>query len=166
MKQIVPIIIFISLGVLGYFAFRMLFPDDVDVIRGQLSEMATEASFEGSEAPLTKVSKAGKLAGYFTVDAQIEIEPWGYRKVSVNGRAEIREVTIGARTAVSSLKISVDRVDIVVADNRSSARVLMSVVVQSSRQEEPWYQDMDVEMERVDGDWLISRIRNREFIKQ
>ena len=166
MKRTLQIILLAVLAGIGYLAFRWLFPDDATVIRKQLTEMAAEASFAGDESPLAKVSKAGKLAGYFTVDARIEVRPWGARQVLLNGRAEIREVTIGARSSVSSLDLAVDRMDVTVADDRATASVIMAVIVRSSRQTEPWYQDLEVEMQRIDGDWLISHVRNRELIRQ
>jgi len=165
LKRVVQIITLAVAVAAGFWLFHLLFPNDTDVIRKQLMEMAIEASFESNEAPLTKISKAGKLAGYFTVDAEINVKPWGRREVSVNGRAEIRQAAIGARSAVEALKITVNRVEVTVADDRNTAEVLVALTALSSRQDEPWREGMDIQMRRVDGDWLISRIANREVIK-
>ena len=151
---------------LAFFTYRVLFPDDTVVIENLLNEMAAEASFQGEEAPLAKVSKAGKLAGYFTVDARITVKPFGYRQVMLNGRPEIREAAIAARSTVSSLAINVERVEVTVSDDRSTASVVMGATVTSSRQEGVWNQVFDLEMRRIEGDWLIHRVENREFIKQ
>jgi hypothetical protein len=166
LKRIGQVIGVLVLLVAVFYVSRILFPDDAVVIRNLLHEMAEEASFAGEETPLAKVSKAGKLAGYFTVDARIEVKPFGFQQMLITGRTEIREAVIGARTIASSLEITLDRVDIVVAEDRSSASVAMGATVRSSRQAEPWNQVFDVEMKRVEGDWLINRVQNREFITQ
>ena len=166
MNRVVQAVLVLLILTGGFFAYRFLFPDDADVIRKQLGEMASEASFAGEESPLAKVSKAGKLAGFFTTDARISVKPWGARQVNLNGRAEIREATIGARSMLTSMRIEIERLDVKVAEDRGSAQVTMSLVVTSSRQDDPWYQSFDVTMKRVDGDWLVSQVRNRELIKQ
>ena len=166
MNRLVQALALATAIALGFWLFRTLFPNDVDAIRKRLTEMAADASFDSSEAPLTKMSKAGKLAGYFTVDAEINIKPWGYREVSVNGRTEIRQAAVGARSTVDSLKISVDRADVTVSDDRDSAQVLLSLTAVSSRQSEPWKEGIQIQMRRIDGDWLISRVANREVIRQ
>ena len=149
----------------GYWLFRVMFPDDADVIRSRLVQMAADASFESTEGQITKISKAGKLAGYFAVDAEISVKPWGYHQVNVSGRTEIRQAAVGARSTVAWLTINVDRIEVNVADDRESAVATLSLTARSSRGDDPWSERMDVQMRRVDGDWLISRVANRPILK-
>lgn len=166
MKRVTQILVLATAVALGFWLYRVMFPDDADVIRKQLAGMAEVASFDASEGQIAKVSNAGKLANYFTIDAEISMKPWGYRQVTVNGRTEIRRTALGARSAVSSLAVSVDRIDVTVAEDRDTAQVDLSLSVRSSRQDQSWNEGMDVQMKRIEGDWLIFRVANRQLLKQ
>jgi len=166
LKRVVQFIILAGVLTLGFWFFRMLFPNDADVVRKRLATMAAEASFDTNEGAFTKISKAGKLAACFTVDAEINVKPWGRHEVVVNGRTEIRQAAVGARSAVEALKITVEGTEVTIADDRETARVFLSLIARSSFQEEPWTGGMEVQMRRVEGDWLISRVANRQFIRQ
>ena len=79
MKRVKQILVLATAIALGFWLYRVMFPDDADVIRKQLIGMASVASFGADEGQIAKVSKAGQLANYFTIDAEITLKPWGYR---------------------------------------------------------------------------------------
>lgn len=166
MKRGIQIIAVTLAVALGFWGYRIMFPDDTSVIQNLLVEMAKNASFESDEGQLAKISKAGTLANYFTVDAKIEVKPWGYHQVSVRGRTEIRQAAVGARSSVDSLMITVDRIKVTVAPDRESAQAYLSLTAWSSTRDEPWSAGMDILLRRINGDWLISRVANRQIIKQ
>lgn len=166
MKRVIQIIVLALTVALGFWVCRILFPDDTAVIQKLLVEMAEDASFDSNEGQLTKISKAGKLANYFTVDAKIDVKPWSYHQVSVSGRTEIRQAAVGARSTIASLVINVDRIKVVVATDRESAQANLSLTARSGAREEPWIEGMEIQLSRINGAWLISRVINRQFIKQ
>ena len=166
MKRVVQISVFLVAAVVAFFGVRALFPDDEVVIEKQLNEMTETASFSGELPPLAKVSKAGELMSFFAPTARIEIEPWGYPTIRIKGRAEIRDNTIGAMSSVSSLSLTISDMQITVADDRSTAQVFISVIANSSRQDRPVQQDFEIQMSRVDGDWLIDSIGDLEVFRQ
>jgi len=151
---------------LCFWLYHKLFPNDVDLIRRQLVEMAEDASFESNEGQIAKATKSGALAGHFTINAEISVKPWGFGQIFVSGRTEIRQTSMGVRSAIASLRVTVDRIDIRVAEDRESAEADVSLTALSSRQDEPWSETVDIQLKRVDGDWLISRITNRPILRQ
>lgn len=165
MKQIFRIVALLVVLAAGYWLWRTFFPGDEAIIRRQLTELAEAASFPANEAPLAKLGNAGKVAGYFTADTEIDIAPWGYSRVVINGHQELQAATLGARNAVSSLSVGVENVVVNFNPDRAGARIRLTLVGSTSRSPEQQSQEMELELLKLDGEWLIHRVRTFDYLK-
>jgi len=154
----------VVLGAL-YWGVKTLFPGDDVLIRRQLSALADAASFGPDEAPLAKLTGAARVANFFTADTQIDIAPWGYSRMVIDGYTEVQQAAMGARNAVASLNVGVANVEITPVDNGKSARVRLTLKGRTSQSTELHAQEMELEMVKLDGDWLIHRARTFDYIK-
>jgi len=154
----------VALLVGGYFLWQGLFPGDETRIRRQLKELAEAASFTATEAPLAKLTNAARVANFFTVDGTVEVEPWGYRRLVLSGRDELRQAAVGARNAVAALVVRFENVAVTLTPDRSRATVRLTLLGRTSEQTEMQSQEMRFEMIRTDGDWLIGRAETVEYL--
>lgn len=149
----------------GYLLWGKLFPGDDVLIRRQMDAIAQAASFPADEAPLAKIGNAAKLANCFTADGEVDVEPWGYRRIVVKGRDELRQAALGARNAVASLTVGLENLEVTLGPGENEATVQLSMVGRTSQQTEQQSQPMRFELRKVDGQWLIHRATTVEYLK-
>jgi len=149
----------------GVWLWRVLFPGDEALIRGQLQELAEVATYPPNEAPLAKVTKATRLGGFFTVDVEIDIAPWSYRRVVINGRDELRQAAVGARNLVSWLTVGVEAVTVTLGPGEDQATANFTLVGRTSGNPDRQTQPMRVDFRQVDGEWLIRRAETVEYLR-
>jgi len=148
----------------GFWLWRILFPGDEAVIRSQLQELAEAASFGPNEAPLVKVTNAAKVANHFAVSTEIDLNIWDYQHVSIQGRDEVRQAAFGARNTVASLQVRVDDVEFIAGPAEGRATLRLTLTGSTSQHPEPRSQELQLDMEKVDGDWLIRRVTIFEYL--
>ncbi|HSH16862.1 MAG TPA: nuclear transport factor 2 family protein [Verrucomicrobiae bacterium] len=166
MKRTIQIILVLALVGGGVWLWRVLFPGDEVLIRRQLADLAEIASFPADEPPLAKLTNAAKVAAFFTVDAEIDIQPWGYRRMGLRGRDELRQAALGARNALASLSISAAHVEVKLSPVDERATVRFTLIASSNRNPERQSQEMELEMSKAGGDWLIQRARTVDYLAQ
>ncbi|HAV64627.1 MAG TPA: hypothetical protein DCY13_19955 [Verrucomicrobiales bacterium] len=149
----------------GFWVWKTFFPGDEALIRRQLVALAEAASFGSDEAPLVKLTNAARVAGFFTADTEIDIAPWGYQRVVISGHTEVQQAAVGARNAVASLSVRVENIEITFRDDPAGARVRCTLTGRTSRESETQSQEMELEMLKLDGDWLIHRARTFDYIR-
>jgi hypothetical protein len=160
----------VRIGLLGLllvgaiWLFRILFPGDEAVIRRQLHDLAAAASFATEEAPLIKVTNAARVAGHFTPTTSIEISVWDRGRFTINSRDEVRQYAFAARNAVASLSVEVSGIEFAEgpADDRATVRLTLGGRIGGRAERET--QEMELELTRLEGEWLISRARTVEYL--
>lgn len=166
MKNSLRIALLVAFVFGGGWLWRTLFPGDEALIQRQLHKLAEVASFPSNEAPLAKLTNAAKLANFFTVDGEVDMAPWNYQRVNINGRDELRQAAVGARNAFMSLSVTVESVAIVLGPADGLANVRLSLTGRTSQDTEARSQPVQLDLRKVDGDWLIRRITTEEYLKQ
>lgn len=166
MKRTIQIVLLLALVAGGVWLWRVLFPGDEVLIRRQLAELAEAASFAADESLLAKASIPGKVAAFFTVDSEIDIQPWGYRRMGLRGRDEVREAAIMALKALTSLSISATNIEVKLSPVEERAAVRFTLIASSNRDPERQSQEMELELSKDGGDWLIRRARTVDYLTQ
>lgn len=149
----------------GFWLWRVVFLGDEALIRRQLQELAEVASFPPNEAPLAKLTNAAKVAGFFTGDGEVDVAPWGYHRVVLSGRDELRQAAVGARNALTSLSVGVQAITITLGPDEGQAKASFTLIGRTSENPERQAQAMQVELRKVEGDWLIRRATTVEYLK-
>ncbi len=109
------------LAALGFWGWRVFFPSPEKVIRKRLGELAKAASFSSKEGLLAKAWNASALGEFFTPDVQVTVDVPGTQH-TINGRDELLQAAVGARSEVSSLTIKFPDIKVICRAGRGSPR--------------------------------------------
>jgi ketosteroid isomerase-like protein len=141
----------------GIWLWRVLFPGPEQVIRKNLTALARAACVVPNEAPMTKLANTLKVASFFTQDTEVILDLPGQSMQTIHGKDRIREAVGATRNLVTSLKVELVDVLVTVSGDRKSATVHCTGRGDLPGDSNPMVQEFKVEMQKVDGDWLISR---------
>jgi len=146
---------FIAAGFLGW---HYWFPSPERVIRKDLTELARTASFSANEAPLAKLYNAQALGKFFTPDVLISFDAPGASERMLQGRDQLLERAMGARSAISSLKIEFPDVNVTVAPDKESAVADITVKGRIEGEKDAYLQELRVTFQKSGSQWLIRRV--------
>jgi hypothetical protein len=142
---------------LGIWAWQAWFPSPEKVIRRRLGELAQLASFTPSEGPLAKVLNPQKLANCFTPDATVKIEGLGYSR-TFNGREQLRDAAMAARTLLPSLKVEFPDISVAVGADARSAVVNLTLRGRIPSERDSLLYELKVIFEKTGDDWVIRQV--------
>lgn len=152
------IFVIVAVAALGLWGWLKLFPSDDAVIRRNLEKVARLASFNANEAPLTRLGNARELANFFTVDARIEIKMRGLHDQHIEGRDQLFEMGMAARSTGPGAKVELIDPVVEMPGARDSAIVGLTLKVQLSGQTDLIVQELRLTMKKLSGHWLIQRV--------
>jgi len=158
MKNVSSYILLAVLVALGVWLWFGLSPRPEKVICQRLTQLARTASFSSGEGDLARLAAAENIAGYFATNAEINIDVPGRAQHTLAGRAEIRQVALGARSNLNGLKVEFPDINITVAPDKHSAVADLTVVVRVAGEQDSIVQEMKFTFQKTDDGWLISRV--------
>jgi hypothetical protein len=142
----------------GVWGWRILHPSAEQVIRKRFAALAQTASFSAQQSPLARLAKAAKLADFCTPDVQITVETSGRSRQTFSGRDELLAAAAGAQSMVGSLTVEFVDVSVKVSEDKQSATVNLTVKGKVSGEKDTLVQELEILLNNVKGDWLISRV--------
>jgi hypothetical protein len=158
MKIVRRLLALLALLALGIWLWSVLFPGPEKVVRKQLAEVAQVASFAANEGPLTKARNAAKLADFFSTDALVAFDAPGHGQQVLTGRNEIQQTALGARSSLASLAVEFLDVDVILAEDKQSATVDLTVRAKVGGETSAYVQEMKFVFKKIEGRWLITRV--------
>jgi hypothetical protein len=158
MKTALRLLLLAAFIAAGVWLWTILFPGPEKIVRKRLAQVAAEASFKPGENPLVIAARAENLAGFFSTNAEININLPERGPHNLTGRAEITQAAAGARAAAGSLKVEFPDVSVTVAPDKLSAAADVAVQVQAAGNKDIYVQEMKFTFQKIGGDWLITRV--------
>ena len=149
----------------GAWIFQKLFPGDEKVIRQTLVDVERYASFNAEEKPLSRLANVQKLASFFTEDVVIRLSFDEDSPRAIEGRETLKQAAMGARSAMSSLRLEMLEPRMQIAPDRSSATVLLALKVYPS-DGDLQVQEIRLRLRKVEKRWFIERVdavKNQNF---
>jgi hypothetical protein len=156
-------LIVVGLGIVGW---RVFFQSPERAIRSRLNHLAEEASFGQKESTLSKATGLFGLLDYFTTNVEVRVEARGYGAHTFNGRDELMEYVKWLRVHFSSAKLELVDIEITVNPDKKTAKANLTGKAQISGERDPWIQEMDVYLRKVDGKWLIEKVETVRTLGQ
>jgi hypothetical protein len=153
-RHLIVLVVLAAVGVWGWRAFH---PSPEQVIRKRLGELAQSVSFGPSDAPLAKVWNSQGLGKFFTSDVQVTFDAPGAGGV-INGRDQLLERAMGARSVLSSLKVEFPDITVALGADGQSAVVEVTAKAKASTDKEPYLQELKITFQKTGGDWLIRKV--------
>lgn len=145
------------LAVAGLWCWWSLHPSPDRAIRKRLRELARSASFGPNEAPLAKMLNASQLADYFSPDVTVKYDAPGASAV-LKGREQVLERAMGARSALTSLKIEFPDINVTPAADGQSAVADVTARGSVSGERDPYLQELKITFEKTGSQWLIRQV--------
>lgn len=165
MKQFVRLFAVLALIGAGWWLWNVLFPAPEVVIRKRLNELAALVSFGPNEGPLAKLANSQKIANYLAPEVEAIIDLPGRSVQSMSGRDELVQAAMGARNQLSSLNVDFPDMVITVSPDKRTARVNLTAQARTPNERDRFVQEMLFSMEKMGGDWVISRIKTEQTLK-
>jgi hypothetical protein len=158
MKIVFRCLLIVALAALGVWLWLVLFPSPEKVIRKRLTELARTASFSANESDLARLVHAQHLAGFFATNIEVNLNVPGRVQHTLMGREEIAQAALAASKTVGGLKVKFPDVNVMVAPDKQSASVDLTVEAHVSGERDPVVQEMKFTLQKTDGEWLITRV--------
>ena len=150
----------LALGLAGFWLYGKLFPSDEKIIRTTMARVAVAASIKPNEGALARLDAVSDLVACFTPNVSISLAgvPSGAQRVE--GISQLRELALAARTHLREANITFSDLYVKVDSGRAMATVRMIGRVQFASPDPPWYQELKVQLRKLDGNWKIARIES------
>lgn len=147
-----------ALIALGVWAWYVFFPGPERAIRSRLNTLAKAVSFEPTDSIVVRGYGAQKAAGFFTTNAEINVDVRGFRPVTLSGRDEILQAMLTAAKLWKGLKVEFTGVNITVETDKQSARVNLTGKGTVPGERNFDVQEFNFYFRKEDGDWLIYKV--------
>jgi hypothetical protein len=158
MKIIFRLVLLAALVALGVWLWIVLSPSPEKVIHKRLVALANTVSFSSNENNLVRLAGAQNLGDFFSADVEVNINVPGRIQERLMSRQEIIQAALGARSAVSGLKVKFPDINITVAPDKQSAVANLTFEARVSGQPDLIVQEMKFTLRKIDGKWLVTRI--------
>jgi hypothetical protein len=144
---------------LSFWGLRKWLTREETVIRNTLKELAAEASFAPSESPLIRLTYGDNLTSFFTSQVLVNLMGVPNDAGQIEGRDRLRDMARVARAGFQQLQVKFFDVQPIVAEDRQSAIVHLTVVAEINEDKNnAMVQELKLGLKKVDGKWLIHQI--------
>jgi hypothetical protein len=156
-KWLFRLILLGALVAFGFWGWHIFFPSPESVIRKRLGQLAKAASFSSNEGLIAKAYNASLLGEFFTPDVEVTVDVPGTQH-TLNGRSELMEAAVHARSAVGSLTVDFPDIAVQVTPDKTSAVVYVTARGKAAGQRDTYIQELKMHMIKVKRDWLIDQV--------
>jgi len=157
-KKIFHLILVLVAGVLAFYAYQKFFPSEEKRIRLLLTDLAGVASFSANEKPLTRLASANQLAGFFSANAEINVQLPVEGSRSIQGRDEILQVALAARSNLHGVQVEFLDTIVTLDPERQSATAELTAKITQPGQRDFGVQELKFQLKKIDGAWRIIRL--------
>jgi hypothetical protein len=132
-----------------------LFPSPERIIAKQLAHIARLASAGPNEGALARLANSQKLTTFCAPDVEISVDIPGRFSQSLNGREELLQAVLSARSTFNPLKVEFLDVSVVPSADKQSAQAHLTAKATFPGERIPEVQELRIHFRKVDRDWLI-----------
>ena len=158
MKIISRIVLLLVLAALGVWLWMTLFPSPEKIVRRQLAKLAADVSFSQNENNLVKIADAQSVADFFASNVVVNIDVPEHEEQTMAGRDQITQAALLSRQQATDLEVKFPDVNVTVAADKLSATADVTVQATVSGQPNAIVEEVKFTFEKIDGQWLISKV--------
>jgi len=159
-KIVVAVLVLLVVG----FFLRGCFIGPEGKIRKQLSELEELVSYEAGEGDFAALGKVKRLGGLFTENVDIKLKGFA-RTGSAQGRKQVQQAAMAARSQAKSLQASLHDITVQVAEDKMSATTEATGRAKVGGDSSSVVQDFLFTFEKTEGEWLIAKVRTVEALR-
>jgi len=165
MKWIVRVIMLAALAALLWWGWRTFFPSDERRVQKLLHGIAETVSVPAEGKFVGGVLAADRLKGFFTPEVEIAVDVPGETHFNLNGREELAQAYLLARTQYRGLTVEFFDIQVSVASDRETAVADLTARARQPGRQELHVQEMRVNLVRRAGEWRVQRVETTRSIK-
>jgi hypothetical protein len=140
-----------------YVGWILLFPSPERIIQKRLARIAQLASVSNQEGPLARLANSQKLTSFCARDVEIRLEIPGRISQTLNGREELLQAVMAARSTLNPFKVEFLDVGVVVGGDKQSAVARLTAKASFPGERIPEVQELKFAFRRIDHDWVIQQ---------
>ncbi len=157
-KKISQLVLLVLVGALAFWAYEKFFPSEEKKIRLFLRDLAEAASFSANDKSLARLAGAGRVAGFFSANAEINVQVPDEGSGTIQGRDEIRRVAGLARARFNSVHVEFLDMIVTLDPERLSAVAELTAKITLTGQRDFGVQELKFQLKKIDGNWRITRV--------
>ncbi len=158
MKRLFRLVLAAALTAFVVYAWTVLFSNPKVVIHNRLLKLARLASFSPNEGNINRLAHLHQLSLLFSGDAQVVVNVSEHDPHVLNGRDEVVNAAMAARSFANTLKAQFLDINIELGANNESALVDLTAKADVNGQSDSFVQEMKFTLRKINGDWLITRV--------
>jgi SnoaL-like domain len=166
MKLFLRLLLLAGLIALAVWGRGALFPNPKKVITTRLVKLADVASFSAREGKIAQVANVERMGAFFTDDVEVVIDAPGVEHRALNGRQELTQVALAARSSINGLKVELPDIVVDLDPDNQSAVANVTLRASISGQSDLIVQELRFHLKKVDGAWLIAHIETVKTLRQ
>lgn len=165
MKKLINLLLLAALITVGVLMWLHFFPNEEKRVRKMLSNLAQDVSVPEKSKIIANALASDSIAGYFTPDAEIDVNVPELGQHTINGRQEIVQIAMAARAQLPGLRVEFSDTAIKVDPSKETATVELTAKVNIPGQREIGMQDVRLSLKKYDGDWRIAKAETVKAFK-
>lgn len=158
MKIVIRLVLLAVVIALGVWLWTIFFPSPEKLIRQRLAEVARLASFAPNEGLILRAANIQKLASQFDSEVMLTVDWRHGTQQIVADREELTQLALAIRSNLRSLKVQLLDLNVILAADKQSAVVELTVRASAPGEPDFLIQEMKFTLKKVDNEWLISRV--------
>ena len=165
MNKLLRLLLLAGLVVLAIWAWRTFSRDPKTIVRRQLEKIARLASFPPNTGNLSRVAEVQRLGRLFAEDAQVTLDAPGVEAHTFNGRAELMQAAMVAKSLGNGLKVEFLDMNIEMGEGAKSALVDLTLKARIGGENDIIAQELKFTLKLIDGEWLVTRVESVPTLK-
>lgn len=166
MRNILRLVFVAVLIAVAFWAWSVFFPNPQKIIRHRLVKLAQLASFGPNEGNITRIANVEKMGAYFAENAELVLDIPGVETHTFNGRAELMQAAMAARSTVSGFSAELFDINIDMGPGNESAMVDLTLKARVGGERDVIIEELKITFKNIKGDWLISRATTVQPLKR
>jgi hypothetical protein len=141
----------------AYGVWRAYFRGDEAIVRDRLEALVAELN-EGAAGGLGLVGRAAKIGSFFTEDIVVDVGEGGE---PIRGREAVMGTAARLQPRTALLTVAIHDVDVTIGEGGTAGVDLTATLTkheESASESSIDAREFELEMRKVDGDWLIARV--------
>lgn len=165
MKRLFLLVILVALGLVGYWAYEKLFPNDQTQIRNLLRELANTVSAEPTEGNFAKIAKANQLPDFFSTNVVIRVDLGEGDFHTSTTRRELAQNIMAARAQVAQAKVNLLDIKVQLTPDKEAATAHMTLLAELNNEKNAIVQEMKMILVKEQDDWRIQEVHTIKTLR-
>lgn len=141
---------------IGFFGWRLVFPDEIRIIRGQLEELAGVCRISPRSAALERAGKAGKIRDFFDPEISINLHLPEGGVERIRGDEALAAVQAAlVSQAIRQFKLELFDLEVAHERGQPSAQCHLTAIAHLNGEEYWLAQEWDVSLRKSGSRWRI-----------